>query len=99
MAKPAADQKTNPTQVYTKEKARHLVHVYSATVCGMLLIGWLNLFLVNPLKDDEKEMVSHFRTIFSGLCFLFSLTANINFLRRLTWIPARSERFPFRFDG
>jgi hypothetical protein len=75
MAKPAADQKNKhkpkpkPVQVYTKEKARHLVHVYSAILCGMLLIGWLNIFLVNPLKNDRKEMVSHFLTSFPGCAF------------------------------
>eukprot|EP00980_Cylindrotheca_fusiformis_P003842 scaffold858_cov123-Cylindrotheca_fusiformis.AAC.18 len=54
MVKATSDAKNKP--VYTKEKARHLVRVYLALLCAMLLVGWLNLFILKPLKDDEKEM-------------------------------------------
>ncbi|CAJ1942196.1 unnamed protein product [Cylindrotheca closterium] len=51
-----ANSKHKPKQVYTKEKARHLVRVYLSVLCAVLLIGWLNLFIVNPMKTDAKEM-------------------------------------------
>lgn len=57
----AKESKTKPATfkpVYTKEKARHLFRVYMAIVCGCLLIGWMQLFLIKPLSDDQVEMVS-----------------------------------------
>mmetsp|Transcript_28910 Transcript_28910/g.69755 ORF Transcript_28910/g.69755 Transcript_28910/m.69755 type:complete len:227 (+) Transcript_28910:27-707(+) len=51
-----AKDKLAPKPVYTKEKARHLVRVYLSVLCALLLIAWLNLFIVNPLKKDAKEM-------------------------------------------
>ena len=44
--------------VYTTEKARHLVTVYMSVTTAVALIGWLEIFIVNPLKTDAKEMVS-----------------------------------------
>lgn len=52
-----AKDKLQPKQIYTKEKAQHLVRVYMSVLCAVLLIGWLNIFIVNPLRTDAKEMV------------------------------------------
>lgn len=54
-----AKDKLQPKQIYTKEKAQHLVRVYMSVLCAVSLIGWLNIFIVNPLRTDAKEMVRH----------------------------------------
>jgi hypothetical protein len=43
--------------VYTDDKAVHLIRVYSAIVSMLLLIGWMHLTLLKPLKEEAKEMV------------------------------------------
>jgi hypothetical protein len=51
----AKEQAERP--VYTKDKAVHLIRVYSAIVSMLLLIGWMHLTLLKPLKTEVIEMV------------------------------------------
>ena len=44
--------------IYTEEKAVHLVRVFSATLAALMLIGWMDLVLIRPMKVDKLEMVS-----------------------------------------
>jgi hypothetical protein len=51
----AKEQAERP--VYTKDKAVHLIRVYSAVLTMLLLIGWMHLTLLNPLREEAKAMV------------------------------------------
>jgi hypothetical protein len=51
---------------YTKEKASHLIRVYCAILSVFFLIGWMQLTLLRPLKDEKKEMVRTTRDVFRG---------------------------------
>lgn len=44
-------------QLYTEEKAVHLIRVFAAVVSSMLLVGWMQLIVLNPLKEEHAEMV------------------------------------------
>ena len=52
-----AQQRSRPTQIYTVEKAAHLVRVFFAVVSTMGLLAWQQLLLLDPLKRGKKEMV------------------------------------------
>jgi len=55
-----------PKQIYTQEKAAHLVEVSIAVVSVSLLLGWQELILLNPLLKDEEEMVRQISFWVSG---------------------------------
>jgi hypothetical protein len=46
-----------PTQVYTEEKAIHLVRVFMNVLSIMFLLAWQHIVLLNPLKRGKAEMV------------------------------------------
>jgi hypothetical protein len=75
MKETKAKAKNKP--VYTKEKARHLVRVYSAIICVALLIAWMQIFLVQPLKEDKFEMVGNDRNQALSLSLSLSLWSNL----------------------
>ena len=40
-----------------QDKAGRLIRIYFAMLSVGFLLSWMQLLLLNPLKDDEKEMV------------------------------------------
>lgn len=55
-------------QLYTEEKAVHLVRVFISILSVMLLLGWLQLILLHPLKRGRADMV---RKVTHGLFHSF----------------------------
>jgi hypothetical protein len=53
----ANEQAERPVHQYTEDKAVHLIRVYSAVLTMLLLIGWMHLTLLNPLREEAKAMV------------------------------------------
>jgi hypothetical protein len=53
----ANEQAERPGHRYTEDKAVHLIGVYTAILSMLLLIGWMHLTLLNPLREEAKEMV------------------------------------------
>ncbi len=46
-----------PVPIYTEEKALHLIKVFIAVVSIMLLLGWQQIIVLNPLKTGKADMV------------------------------------------
>lgn len=66
----AATRGTKPVAraqpIYTEEKAVHLVNVFIAILSFMILIGWLEIMLLTPLRLEKIEMVSAYLVLLNS---------------------------------
>ena len=92
-------------KIYTEEKAVHLIRVYGALVSGSLLIGWLHVILINPMKQEVKDMVRKPLPVVSISPWIYGFLTNYCFLwfvfqhERLTWTHPKSSRCRTLFNA